>query len=393
MKFANRVKNMQPSDIREIGKLTANPEIISFAGGMPDPNLFPIEELRKISDVILKDSGKEALQYNSTEGYVPLRKKIAAMLENKGIKESIDNIIILSGAQQGIDFCGKVLLNEGDVVICESPSYSGALNAFSSYLPEFVEITTDNDGMIMKELEEALETKDNIKIIYVIPDFQNPTGRTWSLERRYKLMELANKFDITVIEDDPYSVFRFEGEKLPTLKSLDTQNRVIYLGTFSKTMCPGLRVGWMAAGDEILSKIIIGKQVADIHTNSFAQRQIDKFLELYSLDEQIEKINKIYKRRRDIMLKHIEDYFPRECKYTRPEGGMFIWVELPEGINTREVLLEAVKEKVAYIPGGGFFPNGGGENTIRLNFSNMPDEKIQEGIKRLGNVLNKFTKK
>lgn len=378
---------MQPSDIREIGKLTAAPDIISFAGGMPDPDFFRIEELRKVSELVLQEDGKTALQYNATAGYLPLREKIATRMESRGEQVSAESIILTSGSQQGIDFCGKVFLNEGDAIICESPSYSGALNAFSAYLPEFIEIPTDDQGLDMEALEKVLASKNRVKFIYVIPDFQNPTGRSWSLERRQKLIMLANKFDIPVIEDDPYSSFRFEGDRLPTLKSLDTEGRVIYLGTFSKLLCPGLRIGWVSCRKDILEKIELVKQVADIHSNSLSQREVAKYLELYSLDGQIKSITEAYKKRRDIMLDSISEFFPSECHYTRPEGGIFIWVELPESINAREILLEAVKEKVAFIPGGGFFPNSKKENTIRLSFATMPDDKIKEGIKRLGKVL------
>jgi len=389
MQFSKSVENMQPSDIREIGKLTADPEVISFAGGMPDPEFFPIEALRKVSDLVLQEDGKAALQYNATAGYLPLREKIATRMTNMGMQVSAESIILTSGSQQGIDFCGKVFLNEGDAIICESPSYSGALNAFSAYLPEFIEIPTDDQGMDMAALEKVMASKSSVKFIYVIPDFQNPTGRSWSLERRQKLIALANKYDVPVIEDDPYSSFRFEGDRLPTLKSLDTENRVIYLGTFSKMLCPGLRVGWIAGGIEVLSKIEIIKQVADIHSNSLTQREVAKYLELYNLDDQIKGVTKAYKKRRDIMVDAMKEFFPSECAHTKPEGGIFIWIDLPESLNAREILLEAVKEKVAFIPGGGFFPNSKKENTIRLSFATMPDEKIKEGVKRLGKVLKK----
>jgi 2-aminoadipate transaminase len=380
---------MQPSDIREIGKLTADPEIISFAGGMPDPDFFPLEELGEIAGRIITEDGKAALQYNTTKGYTPLREKIADRMRRMDIRVSADDIMIISGSQQGIDFCGKVFLDEGDAVVCESPSYSGALNAFSAYLPEFIEIPTDDQGMDIHQLEQALTSHSNIKLIYVIPDFQNPTGRTWSLERRQQLVAVADRFDIPVIEDDPYSSFRFEGDPLPALKSLDKHKRVIYLGTFSKTLCPGLRIGWIAAREDILNKIEIVKQVADIHTNSLAQREIDQYLERYSLDEQVARVTVAYGKRKALMVKAIKKFFPAECSWTDPEGGIFIWVEMPAHINARQVLLKAIKEKVAFIPGGGFFPNSQRENTMRLNFSTMSDEKITEGIERLGHVLKK----
>jgi len=389
MRFSKRAGHMQPSDIREIGKLTADPEIISFAGGMPDPDFFPLEALREIAGIVLAEDGKAALQYNATKGYAPLREKIADRMQRMDIRASADDIMIVSGSQQGIDFCGRVFLDEGDAVVCESPSYSGALNAFSAYLPEFIEIPTDDQGMDIDQLEQTLSTCSNIKLVYVIPDFQNPTGRTWSLERRQQLVTLADRFDIPIIEDDPYSSFRFEGDPLPALKSLDKHNRVIYLGTFSKTLCPGLRIGWIVAGEDILNKIEIAKQVADIHSNSLAQREIDQYLERFDLDKQIERVTAAYGKRKALMVKAIKKFFPAECSWTDPEGGIFIWVEMPAYINARHVLLKAIKEKVAFIPGGGFFPNSQKENTMRLNFSTMSDEKITEGIERLGHVLKK----
>jgi len=387
MIFANAMEGVKPSDIREILKLTENPEIISFAGGIPDPSLFPLEEIKKVAEKVLAEEGRRALQYNSTEGYLPLRNKITLLMKARGIQAGPDNVLITSGSQQGIDFSGKIFLNEGDGVVCESPTYSGAVNAFVSYRPKFIEITTDDQGMNMDELENALQTKKNIKMIYVVPDFQNPTGRTWSIERRKKLVELANQYDIPIIEDDPYAVLRFQGKIPPAIKSFDSQERVIYLGTFSKTLCPGLRIGWVAADGEVFRKYVLVKQAADIHSNSVAQREIDGYLDQYNLDEQVAKINSVYKKRRDVMSSSIRKYFPKDCICTYPEGGMFIWAELPPAINTRKILEEALKVKVAFIPGGGFFPNGGRENSLRLNYSNMPEEKIEEGIKRLGSVL------
>lgn len=310
-------------------------------------------------------------------------------MQDTGMSVTVEDILITSGSQQGIDFCGKIFLDEGDAVICESPSYSGALSAFASYLPEFIEIPTDDHGMDMAALEQVLSSRKNVKLIYVIPDFQNPSGRTWSLERRRKLVELAHHYNVLVIEDDPYSCFRFEGTPLPSLMSLDSGNHVIYLGTFSKTLCPGLRTGWLAAGSDVVAKIEIVKQVADIHSNSLAQRQIDKYLEIHGLNDQIERVMVQYKRRKELMLEAMDDFFPDKCNYTRPQGGMFIWVELPDSINARDILLDAVKEKVAFIPGGGFFANSKKENTIRLNYSTMPDDRIREGIQRLGNVLTR----
>jgi 2-aminoadipate transaminase len=387
MHFSKRALHMQPSDIREIMKITADPNVISFAGGMPDPDFFPLNELKDVAGSIIAKEGKAALQYSSTQGYPPLREKIADRMQKMDMKVSADDIMIISGSQQGIDLCGRVFLDEGDGVVCESPSYSGALNALSAYLPKFIDIPATDHGMDMDELEYTLTSRGKIKLIYVIPDFQNPTGRTWSLEKREQLIDLSSRFELPVIEDDPYSVFRFRGNRIPTLKSLDTENRVIYLGTFSKALCPGLRIGWVAAGGDVLEKLEIVKQVADIHSNSLAQREIDQYLERYDLDEQIARVTSVYGRRKTVMTAAMEQYFPKACRWTDPEGGLFIWVVLPAHINARQVLLKAVEAKVAFVPGGGFFANSPKENTMRLSYATMTDDKITEGIKRLGNIL------
>ncbi|RKD22221.1 2-aminoadipate transaminase [Caminicella sporogenes DSM 14501] len=393
LKFANRMDKIRASEIRELLKLTVRPEVISFAGGLPAPELFPIEEMKKVSQKVLEENGEQALQYSPTEGFPPLREKIAKRMEQAGVKTTAENILITNGSQQGLDFSGKIFLNPGDVVVVESPSYLGAINAFKAYECKFLEIPTDDDGMIMEELEKALETTENVKMIYVIPDFQNPSGRTWSFERRKKLVEIANKFNLPIIEDNPYGELRFEGEKIPSIKSFDTEGRVIYLGTFSKTFCPGLRIGWVCAEEEVLNKYILVKQGADLQSNSMSQRELDAFLEVYDLDKHIEKIKKLYKNRRDLMLKTMKEHFPPEVKYTHPEGGLFTWAELPEHINTRELMKKALERNVAFVPGGSFFPNGGHENTMRINYSNMSEDKIVEGIKILAEVIKEALNK
>ncbi|KAB3531784.1 aminotransferase-like domain-containing protein [Alkaliphilus serpentinus] len=392
IKYAKRMNNLKASEIREILKLTERPEVISFAGGLPAPELFPIEEMKLVSELVLNEEGAKALQYSTTEGYGPLRDKIAKRLNGVGIQGDGDKVLITNGSQQGLDFSAKIFINEGDIIVCESPSYIGAINAFKAYLPEFVEIPTDDEGMIMEELEGVLSSRENVKMIYVIPDFQNPSGRTWSVERRKKLVELGNKYDLPIIEDNPYGELRFEGEFLPSVKSFDTEGRVIYLGTFSKTFCPGLRIGWVYADKELLHKYILIKQAADLHSNSMSQRELDKFLELYNLDEHIEKIKVVYRKRRNIMMDTIKESFPEGLKYTYPEGGLFTWVELPKDINARDLLIKALEVNVAFVPGGSFFPNGGRENTMRLNFSNMPEDRIKEGIQRLGKVIAEMMK-
>lgn len=393
IKFASRMDKLKASEIRELLKLTEKPEIISFAGGLPAPELFPIEEMKKVAVKVLEDEGAAALQYAATEGHVPLREKIAARMNTKfNTKVSHEDILITSGSQQGLDFSGKVFLNEGDIVLCESPSYLGALNAFKAYGPEFIEVPTDDNGMIMEELEKILEKEDRVRLIYVIPDFQNPTGRTWPRERREKFMEVVNKYDVPVIEDNPYGELRFEGEMLPSLKSLDTKGNIIFLGSFSKVFCPGMRIGWVCAEHDLLEKYIFVKQSSDLQTSTIAQREINTFLEMYDLDKHVEGIKDVYRKRRDLMISTMEAEFPAEAKFTHPEGGLFTWVELPKHINAREVMMKSLENNVAFVPGGSFFPNGGKENTFRMNYSNMPEDKIAEGVKRLGAVLKEFLK-
>lgn len=387
LNYAKRMDNIKASEIRELLKLTQRPEVISFAGGLPAPELFPVEELKRVAKEVLEENGTAALQYGPTEGYEPLREKIVERMKKVNVDVSVDNILVTSGSQQGLDFAARIFINPGDVIICESPSYLGAINAFKAYEPKFIEVATDDYGMIMEDLEKALEENDNAKFIYVIPDFQNPSGKTWSEERRKKLVELANKHNVAILEDNPYGELRFEGEFLPAVKHYDTEGRVIFLGTFSKIFCPGLRLGWVAADEEVLNKFIMVKQGADLQSSTISQMEVAKFLETYDIEEHIEKLKKVYKKRKDLMIKTMEEEFPEGVKFTNPEGGLFTWVVLPEHINARELAVKALERNVAFVPGGSFFPNGGNENTFRMNYSNMDEERIVEGVKRLGEVL------
>ncbi len=390
MKFANRVNNIQPSTIRELLKLTQQPGIISFAGGHPAPELFPVEEMRQVCDRVLKEEGKTALQYSATEGNVPLRKFIAERLKSSGIEIDYNNILITNGSQQGLEFTGKLFINEGDIILCESPSYVGAINAFKAYLPKFVEVPMDDEGMIIEELNKALEKYPRAKFIYTIPDFQNPTGRTMSLDRRKKLVDTAVKFGVPIIEDNPYGELRFEGERLPGIKHFDKEGAVIYLGTFSKTFCPGLRIGWIAASKEIVRKYVLIKQGADLQSNTMAQSEIATFVEMFDFEKHVGKIINVYRKRRDIMLKTMEKEFPQNIKYTIPEGGLFTWVDLPEEIDADDVFNKAIEKKVAFVPGGSFYPNGKNKNHFRLNYATMNEKQIVEGITRLGKVLKEL---
>ncbi len=389
--YANRMGNIQASEIREILKVTGRPEIISFAGGLPAPELFPIEEIIKVNRLVLEEDGQGALQYATTEGHEPLREWCAQRM-NKRLKTNFEteNIMITHGSQQALDLAGKVFLNKGDVVLCESPTYLAAISAFKAYECEFVEVPTDENGMISSELEKILATTANVKLIYVIPEFQNPTGRTWNLERRQAVAELASKYNVIVLEDNPYGELRFEGETLPSIQSFDQTGNVMCMGTFSKIFCPGYRIGWIAGAKEIIEHFVFVKQSTDLQCNTIAQRDIAKYLELHDIDKHIEKIRGVYKKRRDLALEVMAEKFPSEVKFTRPEGGLFMWVELPEGIDAGEILLKCIDRNVAFVPGGPFFPNGGNKNTLRINFSNMPDERIVEGLTIMADILHEY---
>lgn len=388
VRYAKRMEQLTNSDIGDLLKLVARPDIISFAGGLPAAELFPVDQLRQACDAVMEEMGKVACQYSSTEGFPALREKIAERMKAKNnIETDADHILVTSGSQQGLDFSARIFLNPGDVVLLESPSYLGAVNAFKACEPRFIEVPTDDDGMITEELEKILATTENVKMIYVIPDFQNPTGKTWSLERRHKFMDIINKYEIPVIEDNPYGELRFEGTNMPSLKSLDTKELVVFLGTCSKILAPGLRIGWICASKENLVKYNFIKQGADLQSSTIDQLIADRFLDMYDLDEHVEKIKDVYRKRRDVMLKTMEETFPKEVKFTHPEGGLFTWCVLPEYMDAKVLAKQCLEKKVAYVPGGSFFPNGGKENHFRLNYSCMPEDKIKEGITRIAEVL------
>lgn len=388
IKFASRMNQLKASAIRELLALTAKPEIISFAGGLPAPELFPVEQMAQAAQAVMEENGQAALQYSSTEGYLPLRQQIVdRMAAKNNIHTTVDNIIVTSGSQQGLDFSGRIFLDKDDVVLIESPSYLGALNAFKANEPRFIEVPTDEGGMIMEELEKILEKEDKVKMIYVIPDFQNPSSRTWSLERRQKFMEIINRYEIPVIEDNPYGELRFEGEAQPALKSLDTKGLVVFLGTFSKILAPGYRLGWICAEGEILEKYNFIAQAASLQASTIGQMETSKFIEMFDLDAHVAKIVEVYGKRRDLMYNTMKEEFPEDVKFAKPTGGLFLWVELPEYMNAAELAQECLKENVAYVPGEGFYPDGNTKNTFRMNYSCMPEDKIVEGIKRLAKVI------
>lgn len=386
--FAQRMDKVKASDVREILKVTARPEIISFAGGLPAPELFPVDQIREASDTVLRENGRFTLQYTTTDGLPRLREQIAERLYAKNrIKTDAAHVFMTAGSQQGLDFCGKLLLDPGDVVLVESPSYLGAIMAFQIYQPRFVEVPTDSGGMIMEELDRILATTPRVKMIYAIPDFQNPSGRTWSLERRKKFMEIINKYEVYALEDNPYGELRFQGETLPSLKSMDTKGLVIYLGTFSKVLAPGYRLAWLCAHDRLIEKFNLIAQAAVLQTSTVSMMVVSKYLELFDLDAHVTEIRKTYQHRCKVMLEAMDRFFPAEASYTRPDGGLFTWAELPEYVDTKAMAPQALERLVAYVPGQGFFPNGGNTCCMRLNYSNMPDERIVEGIERLAEVI------
>lgn len=393
MKFktAKRMSSMKASEIREILKITERPEVISFAGGLPAPELFPVDAIKEVNRIVLETDGPKALQYTTTEGYKPLREWVAARMNKRlGTSFDCDNVLITHGSQQALDLTGKVFLDEGDIVFCESPTYLAAISAFKAYGCNFVEIPTDDEGMIISELENALAQYPNGKVIYLIPDFQNPTGRTWSLERRKAVAAVSAQYGIAVLEDNPYGELRFEGEYLPSVKSFDTIGNVLCTGTFSKIFCPGYRIGWIAGDKDIIRQFVLVKQGTDLQCNTIAQMEIAKYLELYDIDEHIDGIRRVYKRRRDLFVQTMQETFPDTVSFTIPSGGLFAWVELPADMNARTYLERCLTENVAFVPGGSFFPNGGHENTLRLNFSNMPEDKIVEGITRMGRIFEQM---
>jgi 2-aminoadipate transaminase len=391
--FARRMDGLRASEIRELLKVTQNPETISFAGGLPAPELFPVRELAEVARQVLEEAGGEALQYSTTEGHPALRRQIAERM-NRHYASAVaaERVLVTSGSQQGLDLSGKLFLDDGDVVLCESPTYLGAVQAFNAYRPRYVEVPTDDDGMLVGELERLLEATPRAKLIYVVPDFQNPTGRRWSLERRRGVAAAARRHGVVVVEDHPYDDLRYEGEPLPPLLKLEPAADIVFLGTFSKIFCPGMRIGWLTAPPHIFEKFVLVKQGVDLHTSTLAQRQLSAYLERYDIEESIVRMRVLYRRRRDAMLRAIEQHFPAEVRHTRPHGGLFLWVELPAVLNAREVLAECAAQGVVFVPGGSFFPNGGHENTLRLNFSNMPEERIAEGIRRMGAVLRARTR-
>ena len=398
-RYAHRMQKMGSSVIRELLKYTEQPGIISFAGGLPAPDVFPLKEFQAACNYVLETQGAQALQYSTTEGYRPLREMISRHASRYMMVDiSPDNILITSGSQQALDFAGRLFINRGDYIVVESPTYLGALQAWNAYGAQYIPVRTDENGMIVDELEAALRIGP--KFIYVLPNFQNPSGVTLSLERRIKLIEIADKYGVPIIEDDPYGQLRFEGDHIPSLVSLDNKFRgknggcysgnVIYLSTFSKLLSPGLRLAWVIAPEQVIRKLVMTKQAADLHTASFNQYVAYEVGKGGFLDEHVKVIRSVYKERRNVMLEMMDEMFPSEVHWTRPQGGMFLWGILPESMDAADVLKVALERKVAFVPGEAFHATGGGQNTMRLNFSYPAPDTIREGITRLGTTLKEL---
>ena len=394
-RYAQRTQRMGSSAIRELLKYTELPDLISFAGGLPAPDVFPVDELNAACDRVLREQGTKALQYSATEGYLPLREMISRHSARYGIKITPENVLITSGSQQALDLLGKILIDPGDRILVESPTYLAAIQAWKAYGAEFITVPMDENGMNTDQLEEALRVGP--KFIYVLPNFQNPTGETLSYERRGKLIELADQYGVPIVEDDPYGQLRYEGEHLPSIVVLDSQSRddghpcyrgnVIYLSTFSKTLAPGLRLGWVVAPPEVIGKLVQAKQGADLHTATFNQMVAYEVSRGGFLDRHVQLIRKVYGERRDLMLAAMDRYFPPEVEWTHPKGGLFLWGTLPDYMDAADVLNTCIKRKVAFVPGEPFHPTGGGKNTMRINFSNATPENIHAGIQRMGEAI------
>lgn len=382
--LSQRAQALTSSAIREILKVTERPEVISFAGGLPSPATFPIARMREATDKVFDEAPQAALQYGPTEGYTPLREWIAARHSKGGVTIRPSQVLITTGSQQGLDLLGKVLIDEGSKVLVETPSYLGALQAYSLFRPAFSAMASDEQGLIVESLTG--EQLQGARFMYCLPNFQNPTGRRLPLERRQALVKKAREAGVPIVEDDPYGELSYEGEQLPSLLSMDPDN-VIYMGSFSKVLAPGLRLGYLIAPEALHGKLVQAKQAADLHTPSFSQRIVYEALQGDFLDRHIPEIRKLYASQCELMLSALDRYFPAEAKWNRPAGGMFIWVTLPEGIDTGELLAKAIEQNVAFVPGAPFFATEPQKNTLRLSFVTVPAEKIEQGMKILGALV------
>ena len=389
--FARRLGGMGVSVIREILKVTERPEVISFAGGLPAPEVFPVEALARAHAEVFAEEGAQACQYSTTEGWWPLREWLAGRMRARGIAAaSPERVLVTSGSQQGIDLVAKIFIEPGDAVVVEDPCYLAALQVFKGFEAEVLAVGGDDEGVRVEAVERAIvEARRPPKFIYLVSQFHNPKGTTLSAARRPRLLEVARRHQVPVVEDDPYGELRYSGEAVPPLAALDEEGLVIYLSTFSKTLSPGMRIGWAYGSEEVFGALVRAKQAADLHTNTIQQRAAARLLATFDFDAHVERIKALYGARRDAMLAALAEHFPPEARWTRPDGGLFLWVELPEGMAAEGLFERALAERVAFVPGGPFFASGGRHNFMRLNFSNSSEERIGEGVRRLGDLLKR----
>jgi 2-aminoadipate transaminase len=391
--FSHSAKAMKRSEIRELLKLTAKPGIISFAGGLPAPDLFPVEEIKEMTRIVMEREGKTALQYGPTEGDTRLREELAKMMQKDGVAITANHLLIVTSSQQGLDLTGKLFIDPGDIVLTSRPTYVGAIQAFNSYGAKMIGIEQDGEGtqtaLLEAEIDKLAAKGLKPKFIYEIPDFQNPSGITMTLKRRKELLRIAEKYDLIVIEDSPYRQLRFEGKVEPSLLGMNPE-RVLGLYTFSKILLPGFRLGWMAGPNELIQKAVTAKQSVDLCSPPFNQAILYEYLNRGLLEKQITVIIKAYREKRDFMIAMLAKYLPKlpGLKWTQPQGGLFLWVTLPEEMDAGELFHSAIEKQVAYVVGTAFYPDGGGRNSFRMNFSYSSKAEIEEGVKRLGQVIS-----
>ncbi|WP_278556498.1 PLP-dependent aminotransferase family protein [Limosilactobacillus vaginalis] len=388
-KFSKRVPADGTDAVGAILKAAADPRIISFAGGLPAPELFPVEGMKEATDKVYAEHGQQALQYGAAKGVTELRELILKRVKEKeNVDAKLENVMVTTGSEQAIDLVGKAFVNPGDTVLVEEPTYLCALDVFRSYGANFVSVPMDDDGMKMDALEEALKAHPETALVYTVPNFQNPTGRTMPAERRKKFAELAAKYDVPVLEDNPYGDIRFAGEHVPSVKSFDHAGKVFYMSTFSKILAPGFRLGWLVADPKVIEKLTVLKQSADLHTDNLVQYVVTEFFKENDVDAHVKEISDLYGKRKQLMIDGIKKYFPKDVKYTDPEGGMFLWVEVPGVTDTVELFKQCLEHNVAFVPGDPFFAGKPQPGTFRLNYSNMQEDQIEVGLKRLGEALS-----
>lgn len=388
-KFSKRVPADGTDAVGAILKAAADPKIISFAGGLPAPELFPVEGMKEATDKVYAEHGQQALQYGAAKGVTELRELILKRVKEKeNVDAKLENVMVTTGSEQAIDLVGKAFVNRGDTVLVEEPTYLCALDVFRSYGANFVSVPMDDDGMKMDALEEALKAHPETALVYTVPNFQNPTGRTMPAERRKKFAELAAKYDVPVLEDNPYGDIRFAGEHVPSVKSFDHAGKVFYMSTFSKILAPGFRLGWLVADPKVIEKLTVLKQSADLHTDNLVQYVVTEFFKENDVDAHVKEISDLYGKRKQLMIDGIKKYFPKDVKYTDPEGGMFLWVEVPGVTDTVELFKQCLEHNVAFVPGDPFFAGKPQPGTFRLNYSNMQEDQIEVGLKRLGEALS-----